>query len=165
MRARLAAALALVALVPGCSDQGTVPEFGWLVYDLPYAQISLPPQLEQEPGIALFAENPEVAGVVERYPLTVQICIYQPALLPRNAQYGEETVWLWGKRAVLFRGLGALHAHDSHLSCMTGIRAAFKPDGGFVEVVIGAQREEAYGVARRILMTMRPAPWNTGGPL
>ena len=156
--------LALLVTLPACSDLGSEPWAGWTEYDLPYAQIYLPPELVRQKSLASLPENPEFTGVVDNHYIVVQFCIYTLPSESSFLEYHEEKITLRGKPAVLFRGRGFLHMYDSHTSSLVGLEAYFRPDGGAVVVVIAIRSEEAYELALQILMSMHPDPRNTGMP-
>ena len=148
--------LTLVCLVSlsGCSDFGSEPYPGWNEYDLPNAQIYLPPELVRQKSVAALPENPKFFGVVGTHPLFVEFCVYMP--LPQGSwmDYYEESITLSGKKAILFRGRGCLHMYDSHMSSMVGRKAFFRPDGGTVEVIVDLMSTDATDLAEKILMSL-----------
>ena len=156
--------LVLVGL-SGCPDLGTEPWAGWTEYDLPYAQIYLPPELVRLQSVAARPENPDFAGTVDNKRVFVEFCIYTPLWESQFQEYQEEPITLGGKHAVLFRCRGFFHVYDSHISSMAGAKAYFRPDGSPVVVAIALQSPGAEDLARRILMSLHPQPMNTGMPL
>ena len=149
----------------GCSDLGPEPWAGWTEYDLPYAQIYLPPELVRQQSVAAMPENPDFAGIVDNERVCVEFCIYTPLWESQFQEYQEVPITLGGKHAVLFQCRGFFHVYDSHISSMVGVKAYFSPDGSPVVVVIAVQSPGADDLARRILMSLHPQPMNTGMPL
>jgi hypothetical protein len=148
-----------------CSDIGTEPWSGWPEYDLPYAQIYLPPELVRATSMAARPENPDFVGVADGQRIRVQFCIYTTPIVSSFREYVEGPIILEGKPAVLFRGLGLFHLYDSSFRQLMGVRAYFDPDGSSVVVLVAVESESGYNVARRILMSLHSQSRNTGHPV
>jgi hypothetical protein len=155
MRAWVVCIAALLSL-GGCSDLGTGAHSGWIWYDLPYGRIALPPELAEVRSVAALPLNPEYAGTVNGERLTVQLCVHDSPSMWSYRSYEEQTVFLYGRKAVMFKCFGAFHGYDSHFSTMIGIKAYYRPDGVPLEVIIAVETPGAEDIARAILLTIHP---------
>jgi hypothetical protein len=153
-----------------CTDQGVEPYVGWNSFDLPYAQILVPPDFYSvgsvlPVGQMVIPENPVILGGASDGAVVVQLCIYTPVTESMFRDYQEEQILHYGYRAVIFRGLGTFRPYDSRFRNLIGMRAYFNSDGTESSAVIAYDGPEGESLAHRILMSMHPAPHNTGKPL